>query len=263
MKGIVVRLTMVCVSLMVICLVFTAQSFAEIAPQTIAGLWLFDESTGNVAKDSSDNGNDGKLMNGPKRVEGKFGKALEFDNEGACVDCGNDKSLDVNSFTLAVWVFPTVIDASTHEMIGGKGWSGTERSYYLSILEEKAFLSFRDSGNTAQADVKGNTSLEKSTWYHIAGTHDRKAKKAAIYVNGVKEAEKAIDYDVMITPKTVLIGNLGDQELFFGGKIDEFAIFNVALNETDIKNIMKGFQSILAVSLTGKLATTWSAIKSP
>ena len=254
-------LIVVCVSLMIICLVFTAQSSAEIDPETIVGLWLFDEGAGNVAKDSSENGNDGKLMNGPKRVAGKFGKALEFDNKGTYVDCGNDKSLDVNSFTLSVWVFPTVIDASTHEMIGGKGWSGTERSYYLSILQGKAFVSFRNPGNTAQADVQGNTSLAKSTWYHIAGTHDRAAKKATIYVNGVKENEKTIDYDVMVTPKTVLIGNLGDHELFFGGKIDEFAIFNVALNETDIESIMKGFPSILAVSPKEKLTTTWAGIK--
>jgi len=240
---------------------FTGQSSAGIDPKTIVGLWLFDEGAGDVAKDSSGRGNDGKLMKAPKRVAGKFSKALEFDDKGTYVDCGSDASLDVNSFTLAVWVFPTVIDASTHEMIMGKGWSGTERSYYLSILQGKAFLSFRDPGNTAQADVQGNTVLEKSTWYHIAGTHDREAKKSAIYVNGVKENEKSIDYDVMVTPKTVLIGNLGDHELFFGGKLDEVAIFNVALNEDDIKSIMKGFQSILAVSPTGKLTTTWSTIK--
>lgn len=255
------RYPVLCIGMAILCLMFTSISDAEIDPKTLAGLWLFDQGSGNVAEDHSGNDNDGKL-DGPKWTDGKFGKSLQFDNSKTFVDCGNDKSLDVNSFTLAAWVFPTVIDVGTHEMIVGKGWSGTERSYYMSILQGKAFVSHRDPGNTAQSNVQGTTNLKKNTWYHLAGVHDRDGKKVAIYVNGVKESEKTIDYDVMVTPKTVLIGNLGDHTLFFGGKIDEVAIFNVAIDEKDIKQIStKGFSSVLAVSPKGKLATVWGDLK--
>ena len=259
MKTVVVRLSLVCISLIILGLIISTIGYTKIDPKSAVGLWLFDDGTGDTAKDSSLNGNDGKLMKGPKWVSGKFGKALEFDNKGTYIDCGNDKSFDLNTFTLAAWVFPTVIDASTHEMIMGKGWSGTERSFYLSILQGKAFVSFRNPGNDAQADVQGNTSLKESTWYHIVGTHDRATKKVTIYLDGVKENEKIFDHDVMVTPKTVIIGNLGDHTLFFAGKIDEVAIFDVALNESDIKNIMTN--GMAAVSPTGKLTTTWSSIK--
>ena len=50
-------------------------------------IWLFDEGQGDVATDSSGNGNDGSLMNGPKRVGGRFGGALEFDGADDYVDC--------------------------------------------------------------------------------------------------------------------------------------------------------------------------------
>jgi hypothetical protein len=255
------RYSVFSISIVILSLMFTSISNAEIDPKTLAGLWLFDQGSGNVAEDLSGNGNDGKL-DGPKWTNGKFGKSLEFDDSKTFVDCGNDKSLDVNSFTLSVWVFPTVINLATHEMIVGKGWSGTERSYYMSILQGKAFVSHRDPGNTAQSNVQGTTELKKNAWYHLAGVHDRAGKTVAIYVNGVKESEKKIDYDVMVTPKKVLIGNLGDHTLFFGGKIDEVAIFNVAVDEKDIKQIMsKGFSSVLAVSPKGKLATVWGDIK--
>jgi len=255
------RVSMASVSFIVLGLALIGQSSAKIDPETIVGMWLFDEGAGNIAKDVSENGNDGELREGPRWSAGKFGKALEFDNKSTYVDCGNDKGLDVNSFTLAAWVFPTDIDEATHEMIVGKGWSATERSYYLSIFQGKAFVSFRNPGNTAQADVQGNTLLNESTWYRIAGTHDRAAKKVTTYLNGVKENEKVFNHDVMITPKTVLVGNLGDNTLFFGGKLDEVAIFNVALSEADIKSIMEGLQSIIAVSPSGNLVTVWGAIK--
>ena len=40
---------------------------------------LLAYGSGEVAEDSSANGNDGELKVGPKWVDGKFGKALEFD----------------------------------------------------------------------------------------------------------------------------------------------------------------------------------------
>ena len=51
---------------------------ANIDSKNIMGMWLFDEGKGDIATDSSDQGNDGEI-HGAKWVDGKFGKALEFD----------------------------------------------------------------------------------------------------------------------------------------------------------------------------------------
>ena len=67
--------------LIVIGLIFTGQSSAKIDSKSIVGVWLFDEGSGKTARDSSGKGNDGELMNNPKWVSGKFGKALEFDGK--------------------------------------------------------------------------------------------------------------------------------------------------------------------------------------
>jgi len=260
MKNVVVRLSLTFISLIVLGLILSNISGAGIDQKTIVGLWYFDEGSGDTAKDSSGKGNHGKLMDGAKWIGGQSGKALDFDNKGAYVDCGNDESLDLNSFTLSMWVYPTTIDASTHEMILGKGWAPPDgRSYYMSILKGKPFVSFRDPGDTAQADLYGTTDLKKSTWHHLAGTHDRPTKTVSIYLNGVKEDEKEFDHDVMVSTKNLWIGNLGDHELFFAGKIDEVAVFNVALEEDDIKTVMNG--GIKSVSLAGKLTTVWGDIK--
>jgi len=79
MKAVKARLAIISVSIIFFGLMFTGQSFAKINPKSIVGIWLFDEGKGDLVKDSSGNKNDGKLMNGPKWVDGKFGQALEFD----------------------------------------------------------------------------------------------------------------------------------------------------------------------------------------
>jgi len=97
MKIVVVKLSLLYVSVIVISLMFTSQSFAKIDPKTIGGMWLFDEGQGDIAKDSSGNGNNGKLKNGPKWVKGKFDEALSFGgpNSNNCVLAPDSKSLSM------------------------------------------------------------------------------------------------------------------------------------------------------------------------
>ena len=69
----------------------------------MVGYWPFDEKVGKKAEDVSGNGNDGKLIDGPKWVEGKFGSALEFGG-GSYVEVADDPSLDLtNVATVMAW----------------------------------------------------------------------------------------------------------------------------------------------------------------
>ena len=60
----------------------------------LVGHWTLDEGSGNIAQDSTANGNDGTFVGELKWITGKMGGALDFDGE-AYVDCGNDASLNV------------------------------------------------------------------------------------------------------------------------------------------------------------------------
>ena len=49
---------------------------------------------------------------------------------------------------------------------------------------------------------------------------------------------------------------------YFNGILDEVGIFNEALSEETINEIMMdGLQTVLAVAPSGKLATVWGQIK--
>ena len=55
----------------------------------LVGWWKFDETSGIVAYDSSGNGHDGNLTNGPTWTTGKIGGALSFDGFDDLVTLGN------------------------------------------------------------------------------------------------------------------------------------------------------------------------------
>ena len=76
----IVMANLMLASLIVLSLMFTGIGNAEFDLETVVGMWLFDDGKGNTAVDSSENGNDGELVNGPKWIKnGKFESALEFD----------------------------------------------------------------------------------------------------------------------------------------------------------------------------------------
>jgi len=85
----------------------TATSSSTNVPGLVA-YWNFDEGSGTIAADSSGNGNNGTLVNGPSWTNGIKGKALLFDGVDDNVTVPNSNSLNLaNSFTLSAWVFPT------------------------------------------------------------------------------------------------------------------------------------------------------------
>jgi hypothetical protein len=54
----------------------TAPAKSAIDKSSIVAVWLFDEGRGQVAHDSSENGNDAEFQGQPRWVDGKFGTAL-------------------------------------------------------------------------------------------------------------------------------------------------------------------------------------------
>jgi hypothetical protein len=68
------------------------------------GIWLFDEGSGDIARDSSGKGNDATLVNSPAWVDGKFGKALKFNGQDTCVQTGQKLLDGLEEFTIVTWI---------------------------------------------------------------------------------------------------------------------------------------------------------------
>ena len=252
------------VSLFVACML-TVPAYADIDSENVVGIWRFDENEGEIALDSSEYGNDGKLMNGPARVPGKFGGALEFDGVDDYVDCGNEESLAITtSMTIMGWVKPG-------DMVSALGWhrfaarGEYDTGWMLGITNTgKPDLTVTNSGG-GFVTMYGLTTTEVGTWYHIAGVVDSEAKRVYIYLNGELDNDPLEHSGEMMDPNVpMVLGKSGmDNRYVFHGVVDEVMIFNVALSEDDIKNIMdNGFEGVVSsVSPESRLVTVWGEIK--
>ena len=99
------RLTIIiCISFFVVSLMVVNICSAKIDPESVVGMWLFDESKGDIAKDSSGKGNDGELIDNPKWVDGEFENALSLDGDGDYVNVPNTFNLESASFSISALI---------------------------------------------------------------------------------------------------------------------------------------------------------------
>jgi len=252
-----------CISLVFTSLVFTSISDAKVDLKSAVAIWLFDEGKGDVVKDSSENGNDGQSMEGPKWVDGKFGKALEFDGSDDYVDCGNDTSFDiVDAITIVAWTFP-LSQTFNHQDLVGK-----PSAYILGHMDPGVIVrSYINDGGWFGVDYSEPFDSYVDDWFHFAFTYD--VSKLKVYVNGILDGEGVRSGKIVINTNPVVVAHSCESQgfnAFYKGIVDDVAIFNEALSEDDIKSIMSQGLSrtlgITAVSPSGKLATTWAASKS-
>ena len=251
-------------SFMVAFLLIALPSLADIDPKNITGMWLFDEGKGGVAVDSSEHGNDGEI-HGAKWVDGKFGKALEFDGAGNWVEVPHSNTVGFKagvSFTITLYFKGDKVGGS----LVGKNYEDTSQvlPWYLiwdNGSKNTVSLYLRDSASTS-FPAHGTTPIADDKWHFIAGRADASSGKASIWVDGKMEAE--VDFnkkDGYGTSEGVFhIGRHYDR--YTAGIIDDVALFNVALEEEDMDSLMdNGVETAAAVDPVNKLATTWGRIK--
>ena len=126
------KLTLVCISLIVIGLILTGQSFAKLDLKNAAGIWLLDEGTGDMAYDSSGNGNDGTIL-GPEWVKGQMSSALSFDGVDDRVVIPDADSLDLlEAWTITAWVFVNSSETAYGHIMGKRSGAGTNYAFRTS-----------------------------------------------------------------------------------------------------------------------------------
>jgi hypothetical protein len=186
MKVRVTRIAVVSISLMVIGLILTGQSIAAIDPATVAGMWLFDDGKGDVAKDSSGKGLDGKLVGGPEWVDGKFGKALKFNGTSAYVEVPEHANPTV-AITVSAWA------KSNTETWNQHGWLVEKRdAYMLHPIQNDTTVGwiFCNGGcwNQPFSWSDGAVGPEDITqWHMYTGTFDSATGERKLYIDGKVE----------------------------------------------------------------------------
>jgi hypothetical protein len=165
--------------------------------------------------------------------------------------------------TLMAWYNTNLVSSSGSFLIIKRKLSCTDGAYALGTgpgYVGCAFWIF--SGDWKNANFRDV--LSTGEWYHLAGTYD--GKTIRLFLNGEEQGNTPFSGAIVSFPDThVYLGKEScGADRHFNGLIDEAAMFNVALNEDDIKNIMNNglgeATGITAVSSAGKLPTAWGEV---
>jgi hypothetical protein len=245
-----------------ICVIFTLSLFICVliamgqAEEALVGYWPLDENSGKEVKDASGNGNDGTFVGDPEWVQGKFGSALEFVGSSSYVEIPDADSLAVQTdITFAAWFKPSVTINS------GNGdyrlMSKNNDIFLLFNYEQIGHLGFliKDPGGTNYVVHSTTSEWEADQWYHVAGTFDGNELK--VYIDGELEASFPYTGEAGTSGLALWIG-ADDLPAYFPGAVDEVRLYNVALGDRDIKEMMAG---PTAVHPSGSLCGTWGRIK--
>ena len=231
-----------CIAFTVVGLLCVLPSNAEIDPESIAGLWLFNEGSGSVAQDSTGNGYDADLEGGPVWVSGRFGSALEFQGSSYLEIRNSSANLPFGGtapFSITAWV-----KSQGGGTIMSKFNAGVVGAYIVRVSGTVSFHREVDPWS-----FSGSAALPADEFGHIAVTYDGAVMR--IYVNGQFDAEQERGAQNTDTATPVLIGaqfSSGVPSEFFSGVLDEVGLFNVALTEEQIAEVMKGMASKKAVA---------------
>ncbi|MFC1714207.1 LamG domain-containing protein [Candidatus Poribacteria bacterium] len=199
-----------------------------------------------------------------KQVNGKFGRAMEFDGNAANyieVD-HSDKLEGMSALTIEVWVNPTSPDVNARAIVSKRTAFQNDDIYNLFSWNEVKMWA-RVNANEAQ-QVGSETILDDGTWYHFAYIFNGGApedERQKLYVDGVLEAENSHpDESVGKSGQPLWIGilNAGYAQSW-NGMMDELRIWDKALSEGEITLARQG--KINPVEPRAKLATTWGDIK--
>jgi len=162
-------------------------------------------------------------------VDGKYGKAVQFDGVSDYVDAGNSASLDITSaITIAMWVQPNQLAA--HRLFG------KINGYTTHIFRNKFEMVIIDGGvaRLQNRDASGGVDLSVDTWYYLVATYDGSQMKT--YVNGVLDRSGAYSGDMDSGTSRLIIGNALDSPgIATNGTIDEVRVWNRSLTASEIQ----------------------------
>ena len=191
------------------------------APPASGGMlaqYLFNETTGTIAHDSSGNNNDASLVNNPTWTSG----ALTFDGTSNYVQTPVTNG---STRTLAAWIYPHTSDSVSYiesvfdtDVPGqhGSGW-GLNGGKFRAILDDR----FWDTG----------VSVTLNQWQHVALAFDQTA--ARFYVNGALKASLSYTQGG-VTSASYRIGKSHANPLYFDGLVRDARIYGRRLSDAEV-----------------------------
>ena len=232
---------------------------SSLASADIVGMWLFDEGKGDTVKDISKGAHEGKIKDGYKWVDGKFGKAVYFDGTGYVEIPHSDALSFDKAYTMMIWANIEKM-ASDYVEIPRK-----ENEYTIAphtIGKGSEVTIWVNVGGAWKGPIPAlgaGPGANFGEWHHYASTYDGKTCK--MFQDGKEIGSQDIGGPMNKTTAVIRLSN-GLAGRLMTGAIDEFIMANNTFTVAQINDYMtRGAKKIMAVDSKDKLAITWGEVK--
>jgi len=161
---------------------------------------------------------------------------VEFNGKDSYIEVKDSKALNLEgNLTIAMWLNPVDFGGRRNPYSKCYGGEGT-----MTIETGGAITFFY--GSTGK-DVEGgyvsagsSKALVPGKWNHVALVRDMKNTKLLWYFNGEVTSETPLEIpNIKASGANILLGK--GYAGFYSGLIDEFAVFNKALSEREVKEL--------------------------
>jgi len=203
----------------------------------LVGWWKLDETSGRDVKDSSGNGNLGKILSGMPRWQssgGKINGALLFDGKGDYIHLANESNFDfTGEVTVAAWIKVNQFDKEWQTIVakGDSAWR-LQRNQDTNALEF-ACTGLQVPDGNPYGGMYGNKAVNDGKWHHVAGVYD--SEKMYIYIDSIVDVSQPASGAIATNDQPVFIGENAEMTgRFWNGLIDDVRVYNYALSEGQI-----------------------------
>ncbi len=168
---------------------------------------------------------------------GKDGSAIFNASSNAYADLGVSPFKGMDTYSMNMFVRPTSLEGTQALMSAGQE-EIKENDFGLYMNDGKVTFKTSNSAGDVAVELTSEKSLTKDAWNQVAIV--REGENFKLYVNGNMEAQqKVAGIGTFDSLNSLYLGAMtnhagGDRTAFFDGKMDEVALYNVAVSDEQV-----------------------------
>ena len=167
---------------------------------------------------------------------------IDFDGVDECIDYGDNHDL-TGAFSIETWVLQESTVADGTIISKGNVDLTLKTGYQLSLKNNFPNLVWYDGANVEVLNITSPDTIPNNEWHHISATYD--GTTAKLYIDGVEVVSGTPSAAPLNTPQNFVMGSVTAnyattplQINYFNGAIQEVKIWDVALSQTQIREMM-------------------------